>query len=263
MDRQTLGGLMMIGLTFGGIYIWLTGSSAQASTSATGEIPRDRVSPVANALFNWSDLFSFWNDDEEDAGASSSWLTPQTSTPTQTNQGGDFLSQAASLGLGGATGTGGNAFDNLLGFTGGGLNSVIGNSATDVDILARTIWAEARGEGAIGMQAVANVVMNRKNDRKKRWPRTVAGVCQQKDAKGYYQFNAWGDANGAQAQTVTIKTASFASAVDVAAKVVSGALGDLTGGACHYYAVGPIPYWDKAATSRVQIGQHIFCVGVP
>ena len=31
----------------------------------------------------------------------------------------------------------------------------------EIDTLARTIWGEARGEGSAGMQAVANVVMNR------------------------------------------------------------------------------------------------------
>ena len=31
----------------------------------------------------------------------------------------------------------------------------------EIDLLARTIWGEARGEGQTGMQAVANVIMNR------------------------------------------------------------------------------------------------------
>lgn len=31
----------------------------------------------------------------------------------------------------------------------------------EIDVLARTIYGEARGEGMQGMQAVANVVMNR------------------------------------------------------------------------------------------------------
>ena len=36
----------------------------------------------------------------------------------------------------------------------------------DVDILARTIYGEARGEGQEGMEAVACVVMNRYKDHK-------------------------------------------------------------------------------------------------
>lgn len=35
------------------------------------------------------------------------------------------------------------------------------NPDGQVDVVARTIWGEARGEGANGMQAVANVIMNR------------------------------------------------------------------------------------------------------
>ena len=31
----------------------------------------------------------------------------------------------------------------------------------EIDLLARTIWGEARGDGYTGMKAVANVIMNR------------------------------------------------------------------------------------------------------
>ena len=34
---------------------------------------------------------------------------------------------------------------------------------SDLDTLARTLWAEARGEGVAGMEAVAAVIMNRVN----------------------------------------------------------------------------------------------------
>ena len=37
-----------------------------------------------------------------------------------------------------------------------------GQVSQQVDIVARTIWGEARGEGATGMQAVANVIINRR-----------------------------------------------------------------------------------------------------
>ena len=37
----------------------------------------------------------------------------------------------------------------------------------DLDILARTLYGEARGEGTEGMEAVANVIMNRY--RKPKW----------------------------------------------------------------------------------------------
>jgi len=31
----------------------------------------------------------------------------------------------------------------------------------EIDVLARTLWGEARGEGTTGLEAVANVVLNR------------------------------------------------------------------------------------------------------
>jgi len=54
----------------------------------------------------------------------------------------------------------------------------------DREILARTLWGEARGEGIDGMRAVAHVILNRVADA--RWPGTVAEVCLQPS-----QFSAW------------------------------------------------------------------------
>lgn len=54
----------------------------------------------------------------------------------------------------------------------------------DLDVLARTLYGEARGEGAKGMVLVANVIITRSQDR--RWPNSVADVCQQP-----WQFSCW------------------------------------------------------------------------
>src|SRR3546814_9887201 len=61
----------------------------------------------------------------------------------------------------------------------------IGNDP--VDLLARTIWGEARGEPVRGMEAVAAVVMNRVA-RPGWWGRTVASVCTKA-----YQFACWNE----------------------------------------------------------------------
>ena len=42
-----------------------------------------------------------------------------------------------------------------------GLDSAEYYKALEADVLARTLWGEARGEGEDGMQAVANVICNR------------------------------------------------------------------------------------------------------
>jgi spore germination cell wall hydrolase CwlJ-like protein len=50
----------------------------------------------------------------------------------------------------------------------------------DRDILARTLWGEARGETLAGQIAVAWTIRNRVNDGKDKswWGEGYAGVCQ-------------------------------------------------------------------------------------
>lgn len=58
----------------------------------------------------------------------------------------------------------------------------------DRDILARTLWGEARGEGLAGQIAVAWTIRNRVNDLKTGpWRgEGYSGVCQKP-----YQFSCW------------------------------------------------------------------------
>lgn len=56
----------------------------------------------------------------------------------------------------------------------------ISYSAQDVDLLARLVYAEARGEPYAGQVAVAAVVLNRVRDG--RFPTTIAGVIYEPDA---------------------------------------------------------------------------------
>ena len=54
-------------------------------------------------------------------------------------------------------------------------------SDRDIDVLARTIYGEARGESISGMEAVASVVLNRvafsKRRRRYWWGNTITEVC--------------------------------------------------------------------------------------
>ncbi|VVO24210.1 hypothetical protein PS723_04459 [Pseudomonas fluorescens] len=56
------------------------------------------------------------------------------------------------------------------------------------DILARTLWGEARGEGLAGQIAVAWTIRNRVNDGKAKswWGEGYAGVCLKA-----WQFSCW------------------------------------------------------------------------
>lgn len=131
----------------------------------------------------------------------------------------------------------------------------------ELDAVARTIWGEARSEGRQGMQAVANVIMNRVAS--SRWPNDVIGVVKQP-----YQFSAWnfGDPNRAAMQSVTAADPAFRAALEIAEQALRGTLPDITGGANHYLNVeltkqirgGRLPNWVDMADKTARVGKHTF-----
>jgi len=131
----------------------------------------------------------------------------------------------------------------------------------DFDVLSRTLWGEARGQGYSGMQAVANVIMNRVKSRG--FPNSAAAVCQQK-----WQFSVWNanDPNLGQMMNVTTADANFRIAQDIADKALRGVLPDITGGADHYLNVaatlamrrGSLPDWVDMKLATREIGEHTF-----
>jgi spore germination cell wall hydrolase CwlJ-like protein len=104
--------------------------------------------------------------------------------------------------------------------------------SNDVMTLARTIYGEARGEGAAGMAAVASVVMNRVRAGNYPGGTSVARVC-----TAPWQFSCWnpGDPNLAVIRAVTAANPVFADALAIARQAVAGQLADTTGGATMYH----------------------------
>jgi|GEM_PF-1301260 N-acetylmuramoyl-L-alanine amidase len=128
----------------------------------------------------------------------------------------------------------------------------------DLDVLAKTLWGEARGEGLAGMNAVAAVIVNRVKSR--RYPSTVKGVCLQP-----WQFSMWNedDPNGEHAMSMRPgDSASYDQCLAVARAAIAGRVADPTGGALHYAVSGLNPYWAADAKISAQIGRHTFYVGV-
>jgi len=134
----------------------------------------------------------------------------------------------------------------------------------EADVLARTLWGEARGEGSAGMQAVACVILNRVEEAEKRgrlwWGNNIIQVCQKP-----YQFSCWNrsDPNFKRLQEVDESNLYFASALRVAQRAIMGALDDPTkgqdgGGATHYHAAGITPYWSRGEKPTAVVGRHIF-----
>jgi spore germination cell wall hydrolase CwlJ-like protein len=117
--------------------------------------------------------------------------------------------------------------------------------------LARTIYWEARGEGDVGMQAVANVVMNRL--RHTGFPKTICGVVKQGHEQGACQFSWWCDGQPDNAE----EQEPYTFAKEIARKALNRQLEDRTDGALYYHQ-GLAPSWSKQYIRTVEVGGHVF-----
>lgn len=125
-----------------------------------------------------------------------------------------------------------------------------------ITILACTIWMEARSDGLEGMQAVANVVLNRINH-PRWWGHGIASVCLAPE-----QFSSWNDGS---TQIPLVKQAIekldpvYLEAIKIAQSAVQDDLVDNTKGADSYFAISiPAPSWAKENEFTVQIGRQRF-----
>ena len=126
----------------------------------------------------------------------------------------------------------------------------------DLDMLARTIFGEARGETFSGKLAVGWVVRNRvESGREQRFGSGIIGVCRKP-----WQFSAWnpGDPNERKCQEVTVADVSFVDCLAAARAALEGNLPDPTRGADHYHVAGIEPYWAENRDPVAVIGRHVF-----
>ncbi len=129
----------------------------------------------------------------------------------------------------------------------------------EADILARTIWGEARGEGKGGMEAVALVILNRLEVSQQKggywWGNTLLDICRKP-----YQFSCWNqdDPNYRKLITVNESDTSFATALRVARRALLGFVKDPTRNATHYHARSIQPFWAKGQSPSAVIGRHVF-----
>jgi spore germination cell wall hydrolase CwlJ-like protein len=120
-----------------------------------------------------------------------------------------------------------------------------------ITCLARTIYWEAKGEGDAGMQAVANVVMNRL--RHTGFPKTICGVVTQGHEQGACQFSWWCDGKRDTAE----EQAPYTLAKEIARQALNRQLADRTDGALYYHQGVP-PSWAEQYLKTAQIGAHLF-----
>lgn len=132
------------------------------------------------------------------------------------------------------------------------------------DVLARTMWGEARGEGEIGLLAVAHVVFNRV-DAASWWGRDVVAVCRKP-----WQFSCWnpGPRGRDRLLAVTARDSVFSRSLQLASELLrlqhdERVRRDPTGGATHFHAVElPTPRWARSHRACQRIGRHLFFRGI-
>lgn len=125
------------------------------------------------------------------------------------------------------------------------------------ELLARTIQAEAGGEGYDGMLAVGAVIGNRARSGK------YGGSSLRDVIMAPGQFSAWNGVTGYAGGKGALDMDSIRPsehALRVADQILAGGYNDPTGGATHYYnPAAAKPKWGKDAGGKwQQIGNHIF-----
>jgi spore germination cell wall hydrolase CwlJ-like protein len=129
----------------------------------------------------------------------------------------------------------------------------------DLDNAARTIYGEARGEGAAGMIAVAWVIRTR-SERPCWWGKTVTKICHKP-----YQFSCWNedDPNRPKIEALAIGSPSYLRALGIVCDVFNDQIPDPTNGATHYHHKSDVtPSWSVGRDGLV-IGNHVFFNDIP
>lgn len=121
--------------------------------------------------------------------------------------------------------------------------------------LAQAIYFEARSEPVEGQLAVAQVVMNRVNDR--RYPNSVCGVVFQNERLRHRcQFSFACD--GKSDNPRDARAWNLASRISYVA--MANNWQDITKSATHYHADYVEPYWIKSMEKTAVYGQHLFYI---
>lgn len=139
------------------------------------------------------------------------------------------------------------------------------NREKAIDLIARTAYGEDGNGGRWGMQAVINVIDNRRKAGGW-WGDTWQDVILKP-----YQFSIWNARTVAAykndpqfkrylsvIESVDEKNAAFAEAKQLAALAYDGKLADITGGANHYKLPTAQAAWADGVESIAHIGSHDF-----
>jgi spore germination cell wall hydrolase CwlJ-like protein len=138
-------------------------------------------------------------------------------------------------------------------------DSVLSQLIAEHRCLAEALYYEARGEGSVGQQAVAEVVFHRM--KLGHYGHSICSVVYEGAShRGcQFSFTCNGDLRRPR------ETAAWEESETLAAQILDGEvrLGNQTGGATNYHAVSVKPYWAPELEKTARIGHHIFYRGTP
>ncbi|WP_108789591.1 cell wall hydrolase [Erythrobacter sp. Alg231-14] len=114
--------------------------------------------------------------------------------------------------------------------------------------LAGAVYFESRGEPLTGQLAVAQVVINRSEDR--RWPASYCGVV--------YQRSQFSFVRGGQMPAINTSSGAWSRAKAVARIAHDGLWESEAADAVYFHANYVRPRWSRAKTPLARIDTHIF-----
>ena len=127
------------------------------------------------------------------------------------------------------------------------------------ECLAENVYFEARGQGQAGWVAVAQVTLNRVQD--KRFPNTICEVVKQGltyengyPIKNKCQFSWYCDGKSDKIKNIIV----YNKIIELMNYILDQGLFDITDGATHYHADYVRPDWAKTKTKTIEIEDHIF-----
>jgi len=127
------------------------------------------------------------------------------------------------------------------------------DASRDLECLTQAVYYEARGEGAAGQRAVAQVVLNRV--RHPAFPKSVCGVVFQGAAQRTgCQFSFTCDGSMRRRP----EAGAWNRARAVAARALAGHVMSEVGTATHFHTTAVSPGWSGALLRVGQVGTHVF-----
>jgi spore germination cell wall hydrolase CwlJ-like protein len=136
----------------------------------------------------------------------------------------------------------------------GGPDAVSTELLAEHRCLSEALYYEARGEGAQGQKAVAEVVFHRMNNGN--YGHSICAVVYEGASHPGCQFTFTCDGE----LTKPKEEEAWRDSERLAAQILTGevTLRNTTGGATNYHAVSVAPGWADSMSETAQIGKHVF-----